>query len=290
VDSPQIFGHLNDIAEKGGDVYTALQQLPVDVVADLMLEIPPDYAALKAAVPRMPADDEQDAGTGNHGYPLLYQSCAFVHAIENGFLKYTGRELKAATILDYGCGWGRLLRLMHAHASPSDLFGCDPWQRSLDICRDAGLAAHLALCDYLPEQVPFAGREFDLIYAFSVFTHLSRNTADTVLAAMRKSIKPNGLLAITIRPISYWWVHEGKGAIDLEKMQEIHRSGNYAFTPHDAHGDDSVRDADGLITYGDASFSFGYIKQNWIEWELVGTDISLLDPYQLIVFLKPKQL
>jgi 2-polyprenyl-3-methyl-5-hydroxy-6-metoxy-1,4-benzoquinol methylase len=289
MDRPQIFLQLNDIAKSGGDVYSALRDLPIDVVADLMFEIPSEFSALKSTVPRMAADEIQDHWTGNHGHTLLFQSCAFVHSIEAGFLKHTRKSLRDCTVLDYGCGWGRLLRLMYAFTPPSNLYGCDPWQRSITLCREAGISANLAACDYLPKRMPF-DQKFDLIYAFSVFTHLSRNTADTVLAAMRKSIKPDGLVVLTVRPISYWWVHQGQIFIGAEKMQNLHRANEYAFIPHEAHGDGCLKDADGVLTYGDASFSVDFIRENWREWELVGQDINLLDPHQLIVFLKPRSI
>ena len=41
---------------------------------------------------------------------------------------------------------------------------------------------------------------FDLIYAFSVFTHLSEKTAHIVLSTLRDHIADTGVLVLTIRP------------------------------------------------------------------------------------------
>ncbi|MGA3249436.1 MAG: class I SAM-dependent methyltransferase [Paraburkholderia sp.] len=287
MDRPEIFAKLDRVAQKKGDVFAALRELPIDVVADALLEVPSDYPAARAALPKMASNDVQDSWTGNHGHTLLFQSSAFVHSVETGFLKYAGRRLENANILDYGCGWGRLIRLMYKFSSPERLYGCDPWDKSIELCQAAGISANLAVCEYLPKEIPFQGVKFDLIYAFSVFTHLSESTARTVLSALRSAIADNGLLAITIRPDSYWYVHDvSKTSVDLDLMHKVHRSNGYAFTPH-GHKVASAVDEAGLNTYGDASFTLEYIRQHWLGWDIVGTDVLLLDPYQTVVFLRP---
>lgn len=285
MDRPEIFRTLNEAA-RAGDVFSALRRFPLDVVADAMLDMPTDYPDAHAALPRMASDAVQDLWTGNHGHTLLFQSIAFARSLEYGFLKYTGRTLEDAKILDYGCGWGRLLRLMYAFSAPDNLYGCDPYDKSIDLCQQAGIQAHLALCDYLPKATPFPEVKFDLIYAFSVFTHLSERTSETVLAACRKSIADNGIMAVTIRPNSYWDVHSG--AVNLREMHSLHAEDRFAFTPHAASKELGSVDTDGVRSYGDASFSLNYVREKWTEWELVGTDVSLLDAYQTVLFLKPR--
>ncbi len=288
MDRPQIFQTLNGAAQSG-DVFAALRQFPLDVVADAMLEIPADYAAAKTALPSMAPDDVQDLWTGNHGHTLLFQSCAFARSLEHGFLKHTGKQLRDISILDYGCGWGRLIRLMYAFTAPKNIYGCDPWERSIELCQKSGIKANLAVCDYLPTDVPFPETKFDLIYAFSVFTHLSENTANTVLAVCRKAIKEDGLLAVTIRPESYWHIHnQNSYAVDVDSMHALHRSNRYAFNPQHLSTQTGSPDSEGLNSYGDASFSLDYVRAHWTDWELIGTDVNLLDPYQSIIFLKPK--
>jgi SAM-dependent methyltransferase len=288
VDRPEIYERLNGAAAEGIDIFTVLRDLPVEVVADVMLDIPEEYEYARKAIPRMAEDAIQDLWTGSHGHRLLFESCAFTKAIELGYLKYTGKDLRGKKILDYGCGWGRLIRLMYAFSPPENIFGCDPWDRSIDLCKASGINANLAICDYLPKSVPFSEKSFDLAYAFSVFTHLSEETAKTVLSAIHKSIASDGLLAITIRPASYWYVHQyGDTPINLEKLRDLHWSNKYAFVPHNSATVDRPNDSTGVQPYGDASFSLEYIKREWKDWTVVGTDVSLLDPYQTIVFLKP---
>ncbi|MDM0077390.1 class I SAM-dependent methyltransferase [Variovorax sp. J2P1-59] len=267
----------------GSRLYQILRQLPLDLVGDLLLNLGPDYEGpLRRHLPRMASDEIQRNWTGTSGYHLLQQSCAFVRSIENNYRNFSGRSLQDATILDYGCGWGRLMRLMYKYTDPSNLYGCDPWDRSIEICRESGVAGHLAVSDYLPSTLPFGDLKFDLIYAFSVFTHLSERAAATAMSACRKAISSDGIMALTIRPPAYWHAHQdSQNVVDRHQMLRDHDTRGFAFTPHPRPA------VDGDVTYGDTSMSLDYIERNWLGWSVLGVDWQLHDPYQTVVFLRP---
>lgn len=276
--------HLEAMAERGSDeVYTMLRKLSVDQVGRLLLDVPTDFPSLRQILPTMASEEIQRQWTGNAGLPLLQQSIAFVQSLEAGFLHYLNRSLEDAVILDYGCGWGRLIRLMYKFSPPDKIFGCDPWNVSVQICQENRLAGHLAICDYVPKEIPFPNVKFDLIYAFSVFTHLSEKTAHAVLRAIHSAVSDDGLLALTIRPADYWDHHLEVYPIGLsaQAMRDIHERHGFAFIPHNR------APIDGDITYGDTSISLDYIQANWLDWRLVGTQFNPADPYQIIIFLQP---
>ena len=264
-------------------MFTILRNLPLDLVGDTLLNLSRDYhGPLRGRLPIMASDEVQRNWTGNSGYSLLAQSSAFIRAVEGGYWQYCGRSLEGASILDYGCGWGRLLRLMYKFTDPKNLYGCDPWDRSIQICRQDGVVANLEISSYLPRELPFGSTKFDLIYAFSVFTHLSERAAKMAIDACRLSIKENGLAAITIRPPAYWNVHqESGGFVKREDMQAAHRERGFAFAPHNREA------VEGDVTYGDTSMSLEFIERQWSGWKVVGQDWHLHDPYQTILFLKP---
>lgn len=89
--------------------------------------------------------------------------------------------------------------------------------------------AHLALSEYVLRSLSFALR-FDLIYAFSVFAHLSKKTAHVVLSALRDHIGDIGVLVLTIRPKEYWHLH-GSGTVAAVVI-ETHDETEFAFVPH----------------------------------------------------------
>lgn len=57
--------------------------------------------------------------------------------------------------------------------------------QSIEQCEQHNVKANLALSQWVPRSLPFE-RQFDLIYAFSVFTHLSEKTVHVVLSTLRK--------------------------------------------------------------------------------------------------------
>ncbi len=51
--------------------------------------------------------------TGADGVVLLKQSLNFVRALSQGYTEIVGSSLHQKRILDFGVGWGRLVRLMY---------------------------------------------------------------------------------------------------------------------------------------------------------------------------------
>ncbi|HET7827036.1 MAG TPA: class I SAM-dependent methyltransferase, partial [Anaeromyxobacter sp.] len=216
------------------------------------------------------------------GAALLAQSLSFVREVAGAFRALAGRPLDGARILDYGCGWGRLIRLMYKFSSPDRIWGCDAWESSLALCGRYRVRAHLAPCDEVPTGAPFPGVTFELVYAFSVLTHLSERTAKAVMGALRRSVARDGLCAVTVRPVEYWDYHpQQQNAVDVARMKRDHARSGFAFTPHNRPP------VGGEVTYGDASISLDYIARNWTEWSVAGDRACAADPLQRIVFLRP---
>jgi SAM-dependent methyltransferase len=277
VESAEGMAHSGDFA---GALKT-LQRLSTDELGLLLLSVPNQHPALQALLPRMPEDQVQVNWTGSSGADLLRQSTTFIRTLENGHRRHSSVPLEEAKILDYGCGWGRLLRLMLRFSLPGNLHGIDPWDQSIKICRDTNVLAELALSDYLPKSLPFETVKFDLIYAFSIFTHTSLRATETALAALRDRVSKDGLLAITVRPKEYWEHHNfgGDGETRKHLLAEHDQSG-FAFLPHNR------LPVEGDVTYGDTSMTLAFLEQHARNWCIVGTEWNAADPFQYIVFLK----
>ncbi|QCK88182.1 class I SAM-dependent methyltransferase [Phreatobacter aquaticus] len=257
----------------------ALRELPLDDFGLLLLDMPrADLPALSAVLPRMADPQVQRNWTGSDGITLLGQSLSFVRIVSRAYTELTGKTLHQKRILDFGVGWGRLVRLMYHYSDPDLIHGCDPWDLSLDICRKDGLLCHLAQSDYLPTSLPFEGR-FDLIYAFSVFTHLSQRATASALAVLERHLAAEGVLVVTIRPLEYWNVHQPLEQAERDRLMALHRSARFAYRPHN-------RDAvDGDVTYGDTSMAFDWLQEQVPGLRIRRFDRSLTDPFQLIVTL-----
>jgi hypothetical protein len=122
-----------------------------------------------------------------------------------------------------------------------------------------------------------------LIYAFSVFTHLSDRATRQALATLRNYVNDNGLCVITIRPREYWDMAAASGnLVDCNLMKQQHDGQGFAFTPL------NLPPVDGDITYGDTSMTFRWLAENIPEWKIARYDHTLDDPLQVIVYLRPR--
>ena len=270
-------------ATQGDDraMFEQLRNLSLDDFGLLLLSMPNNhFKGLSSRLPRMASAKVQQSWTGSDGITLLRQSLNFVRVVNSAYEKHTSAKLSNARILDYGCGYGRLLRLFMYFADNNKLAGCDPWDESIRLCRNDGIDCKLDVTDYLPVALPYEPASFDLVFAFSVFTHTSERATKMALAALRNVIAPNGLLALTIRPLEYWDIDAHHSAA-AAKLKALHRSEGFVFMPHQRQA------VDGDITYGDTSMSFDVLARLAPGWRQVGYDRTLDDAYQIIVYMKP---
>jgi len=268
----------------GEEIQSKMRRLCLDEFAEVLLNMPnSQYPNISSCLPEMASDEVQNNWTGSCGYTLLHQSLTFVRATWHSYERMTGRKLDTAKILDYGCGYGRLLRLMMYFANNDHLFGCDPWEKSIELCRESGIKCDLQVTDYLPLALPYPNGNFDLIYAFSVFTHTSLRATTTALAALSKIIRPDGVLVITIRPVEYWDYHQNLSDTERKSLKNNHDHTGFSFRPHNRQS------VDGDITYGDTSISLEFIEKNFSDWKILDSERTLDDPYQRIVYLQHRR-
>ena len=142
------------------------------------------------------------------------------------------------------------MRLLYKYVDADNLYGVDPWSESLRVCREHGVIGHLALSEWLPRTLPFVG-PFDLIYAFSVFTHLSEEATAASLETLRRYIAHHGKLVITVRPPEIW-----ENIQQPNMIAEHHRRG-FAFSP-----------LNNSATYGDSSITTEYLTQKFPFWRV----------------------
>jgi ubiquinone/menaquinone biosynthesis C-methylase UbiE len=99
------------------------------------------------------------------------------------------------SILDFGCGCGRVIRNFHDLSGPQ-LFGTDYDSKLVNWCRRNLPFASFELNGLAPPLV-FPDSSFDLIYAYSVFTHLSETLQSRWLTEFHRVLRPGGYLIIT---------------------------------------------------------------------------------------------
>jgi len=238
---------------------------------------------LSRMLPRMASEAVQRSESGSAGYDLFRQTKDFALRLELWFERLCGRRLAGSTILDCGCGWGGLARMMMYFTNPDRFWGIDPSAEAIDLCRADGVLGRLAVSHRLPESLPVDDTLFDLIYAYGMFTHTSRRATLATMAALRRHIRPDGLLVLTVRPVEIWDIgHFGEnGNADTDALiADFERTG-FAFLPN-IH----------ITTDGEHSFGVTTIAPEWLAanapgWKLVAQDRGE-DHLQRILLLQPQ--
>jgi len=256
-------------------VLPQLRAMDVDSFGELLLRMPdPRWPSLSALLPAAPKEDMDRQLTGDTGVSLLQKSARFIRSLEHNTLVHTGRPLHGARILEYGYGYGRLTRMLLRYSDPAAIFGCDVAQRSLDWAAEFRLPGTYALVEELPSKLPFGGASFDVIYAFSVFTHLSERVTRAAINLLAGALSANGLLAVTIRPAGFWKVAGNMSADDIAQKMTEHAQAGFAFVPHSKD-------------FGKTSMSFAWLRREFPELDIVGYDWAMNDAQQIVVYLRP---
>lgn len=131
------------------------------------------------------------------------------------------------SIFDFGCSSGRVLRHFYPEAKQNNwkLSGVDIQAKPIQWMREN---MPLEFCIYTGSTMPilpFPDNHFDVIYGFSIFTHIKYNW-DMWLLELKRVLKPGGLLIQTIHTENAWrfyydhrdvsWVKDNHSAAMLE--------------------------------------------------------------------------
>lgn len=120
-----------------------------------------------------------------------------------------GFSLAGRRVLDFGCGAGRTLAHFLDEAAEAEIWGCDIDAESIEwVQRSLCPPLRAAQCADQPP-LPFEDSTFDLVWAVSVFTHLTESWSSWLLE-MERILRPDGLLIATFmgRHVSRWLTGE----------------------------------------------------------------------------------
>ena len=102
-----------------------------------------------------------------------------------------------ARVLDFGCASGRMIRWLVDHTERGEVWGVDISGAHITWCQqNLSPPFRFATTTTFPH-LPFEDNYFDLIYAASVFTHIS-DLAEAWLMELRRIARPGGRLVLTV--------------------------------------------------------------------------------------------
>jgi SAM-dependent methyltransferase len=103
----------------------------------------------------------------------------------------------AGRVLDFGCGCGRILGWLAQRHPGTHFCGTDVDADAIEWCRrNIPVAAFFLNAPQPP--LPFDSAYFDVVYCFSIFTHLDERAGDAWLSELKRVIKPGGILILTV--------------------------------------------------------------------------------------------
>lgn len=141
---------------------------------------------------------------GNERIDVYLQSGAQgIFKLKNIFLDLGISPNEIRTILDFGCGSGRLLRAFYADDPSLSLYGADyneelvAWAK-----KNFPPSVHYVKNELCPP-LPFAAGQFDLVYLVSVFTHLPLDLQQKWMEEFKRIIKKGKFLVVTLHGMAY---------------------------------------------------------------------------------------
>lgn len=109
-----------------------------------------------------------------------------------------GNSFQAASnILDFGCGTSRILRYMIEFLPGSQYYATEVFDENIEWGRRAfPEVIYLHQSNYPP--LDFPDEKFDIIYAYSIFTHYEENLHLQWISELHRILKERGLIILTI--------------------------------------------------------------------------------------------
>lgn len=169
-----------------------------------------DFKELAASDPNpipMPVDREGYGTVKSSPYHWATGHCDWLNvqtAIQRHLKPQANQPIR---LLDFGCASGRFLR----HASvfggeKYDVWGCDFAVENINWNKRHFPASIKTFLNNASPHLPFPDNYFDVVTAFSVFTHID-HFEDAWLLELRRVTQPGGLLYLTAQNDAMWNIY-----------------------------------------------------------------------------------
>jgi SAM-dependent methyltransferase len=150
----------------------------------------PDFSSLKVVEDIAPGDPMYHYG------PELY-FLAGPEALRCIWLAMLAAMLESPrSILDFGCGYGRVLRTLKAAFPDANLTACDLRENRVAFCASKFEATGVVSSDR-PEEIELRG-PFDLIWCGSHLTHIEKDRWTGFVRLFESVLAPGGVLVFTV--------------------------------------------------------------------------------------------
>ncbi|MGM0876128.1 MAG: class I SAM-dependent methyltransferase [Bacillota bacterium] len=154
-------------------------------------------------MPGLPDENIQKQFVGNANEIALRGGFKFYQCVKR-YAKVLGRPLgKDSKVLDFGCGWGRIIRFFFKDVADQNLLGVDVDPKMISLCNDLLGKGKYKVVNPQPPVHSIDDNSLDIIFAFSVFSHLAEDTAEKWIKEFSRILRPGGIVVATTEGLNF---------------------------------------------------------------------------------------
>jgi SAM-dependent methyltransferase len=145
----------------------------------------------------LPPSENVDRVTGrNTTSAFVYGGATHCYRLVQALRSASGLEAEHfQNIVDWGCGAGRILQNL-TKVWPGKVVGVDVDPKNVAWCQQNLAGVTVSPVDWQPP-TSLGTDSFDLLFAFSVFSHIGRSRQDKWLDELKRLVAPGGFLVLT---------------------------------------------------------------------------------------------
>ena len=226
-------------------------------------------------LPGFPSAEVQRNTIGSSGSAALVEGKSFYTLVKQYAHRFgVSIDPQTTTFLDFGCGWGRMTRFFLKDVAAENLYGVDVVPSMISACERTIPYGNFSLVAAEPP-TSFASDSFDIIFAYSVFSHLPERIHIKWIEEFARLLKPGGLLVATLQPRrflalceslrsqpreSIWHESLAISFRDIEAAYTDYDNGKFLFSPTGGgpHLPSSI--------YGEALIPCQYVEREWTKY------------------------
>jgi hypothetical protein len=246
------------------------------------------------SLPAFPSSEVQQQFTGSSDRQTLHEAFGFYTLMKESCAALGVSLGSDSRMLDFGVGWGRVLRFFLKDIDSDNLYGCDIDPSVIALCRQLGVPGNLDRT-YPAGKLPYPDSHFDAMFSYSVFTHLPEPVHLHWLEELARVARPSCVFALTLEPRGFidfvaalggrdswetpWHAHLAHFADRCPQLYADFDAGRIAYIPT---GGGDYRDSS---VYGDAIVPLAYIERAWSRYFTVHDYIDDRRRYQQAVLI-----